>query len=335
MSPLSRLVVAPVLRPMLLSWGAITGLGLALFAAQALTRAPVLPSPVGALWVLLGLLPAVAAVGLPVSVLFGVVAAAERKAREGEWLALAASGLPARRLVPPLLVLGLVGGIVEAGLTHGLEPMGRATVRRALEGAVSELRLQPGQPAVIGELLLLAGGVEGPRMTDLFVAVGDTALAARGGRMEAGVLVVTDGEAEGRGAGGGASLWSLTFERARLPLAAGGLRVEAAERDDRALLDLIDRMEAKGRRADFERMTLYKRSALPLSVPLLTLLGLPLGARRARPALVAAATVLGWWVLMRLSDQSVSTVGALLASGLPPAVLAIAALVGWSRWGAR
>jgi lipopolysaccharide export LptBFGC system permease protein LptF len=111
--------------------------------------------------------------------------------------------------------------------------------------------------------------------------------------------------------------------------------VEAAERDDRALLDLIDRMEAKGRRADFERMTLYKRSALPLSVPLLTLLGLPLGARRARPALVAAGTVLGWWVLMRLSDQSVSTVGALLASGIPPTALAIAALVGWSRWGAR
>jgi hypothetical protein len=154
-------------------------------------------------------------VGLPVSLLFGVVAAAERKAREGEWLALAASGLPARRLAPPLLVLGLVGGIVEAGLTHGLEPMGRATVRRALEGAVSELRLQPGQPAVIGELLLLAGGVEGPRMTDLFVAVGDTALAARGGRVEAGVLVVTDGEAEGRGAGSGRSPSSAPASRSR------------------------------------------------------------------------------------------------------------------------
>lgn len=332
MSPIPRLIVGAVLRPTMIAWAAITGLGLALFAVQALDRAPVLPGFQGASLVLLGLLPAVASVGLPVALLFGVVAAAERKAAEGEWLALAAAGIPARRLLPPLLLLGLLAGLLEAGLTHGLEPLGRTLVRLALEGAVAELRLQPGQPAVVGELLLLAGGVEGAVMTELFVASGDTVLVAERGLVKQGRLHLLRGEAETQPVGEAGERWSLSFERANLPLRQGGLRVEAAERGDRALQDLIQKMEDNGRSADFERMTLYKRSALPLSVPLLALLGLPLGARRARPALVAATAVLGWWVLMRLADQSVGAVGPLLAAILPALGLGLAAAVGWASW---
>ena len=93
--------------------------------------------------------------------------------------------------------------------------------------------------------------------------------------------------------------------------------------------------QSAGKDASFERMTLYKRAATPLSLPLLALLGLPLGVRGVRPAVAALGVTLGWWALMRLCDQAVGALGPALAALRPPLALAAATAIAWLRWGER
>jgi lipopolysaccharide export LptBFGC system permease protein LptF len=108
--------------------------------------------------------------------------------------------------------------------------------------------------------------------------------------------------------------------------------VELVERSDQSLSDLIDRMKSTQKNSSREQLALYKRSTLPLAVPFLAALGLPLGARRARPALVAVSVVLSWWAVMRICDQAVPTLGPLMAAGLPTLLVALAAAISWLSW---
>lgn len=146
------------------------------------------------------------------------------------------------------------------------------------------------------------------------------------------MLHLEQGSAAGLSA---ASPWRMTFATAQLALRPDLPRVEVSERSGAALRDLIARMEAEGRDASVERMALYKRAALPLSLPLLTVLGLPLGVRGVRPAAGAIAVTLLWWAVMRVCDQAVGSLGPLAAAGIPLVVLAGMVVVAWASWGDR
>lgn len=314
-----------------LTVGAVVGSGVVLMGAQALALSPVLPGPRGALQVLLGHVPAALAIGLPVGVLVGVVSATRSWLEGGELLGLELSGRPRAGLALPAVLLGLAGGGVQLGITHVLEPAGRAAGTAALHAATAELRLRPEQTVSLGPVLLHVQAVEGAELADIFVAAPGVVAAARSGRLARGErLLLHEGTALSDGSRPDDPAWSLRFEAAEVSLSQGGRRVELAERTSADLLALIDRMQASGRAARAERLAWLKRTLVPLCVPLLALLALPLGARGVQPGLAAGAVVLGWWTLMRIGDQAVHALGPVLAAGLPALGLVLALVLAWS-----
>ncbi len=330
---LDQELMREVSRAGLLASAGIAGVGALLVVGQTLVLASVLPGPSGLAVVALGLLPAVLGVALPAGLLVGCVAVGRRWAEAGDGVALQASGHGARRLVPPLLLLGVLVGLLQASLSHVVEPWGRAAVRRALDGASGELALVAGQPLYLGGVLIHAGAVDGQTLEDLFVAADRVVVsAARGRILPGGTLELVQGTAATLPDEAGGEAYRLRFERATLPLDPRRRRVELIERSWSDLRDLIGRMQASGKRAAAETLALYKRTSLPLGAPLLALLGLPLGARGARPGPTAALTALIWWAVVRLCDQSVDALGPLLAAALPLCGAALAVALAWARW---
>ncbi len=323
-------------RPALGAGLAISSLGLLILLGQALAFAALAPGPAGVLALAAGLIPGVLALALPVGLFLGLVSAARSWAERGEWLALACSGAPARSVGGPVLALGLLMGAIQAGLTHGAEPLGRREARRTLAQAVGDLRLQPGRPVVLGDTLLVAGEADEDRLGDVLLAAGPVLTTARRAWMEGGGRIrLEDGEALGLSADPAHSTgvaWRLSFARAQLRLDLPDSRVELIERSTGELVAQIARARLAGDQAVAARRTLARRSALPASVPLLALLALPLGARASRPGLVAVGTVLGWWAVLRVADQVSAQIGPLAAAWAPFFVLAAVVALAWASW---
>ncbi len=330
-----RALVAEAARPGAAALVALTGVGLLVVLGQSLQQAAVAPGPAGTLRLLVALLPGVVAFALPVSLLFGVVAAARAWREGGDWLALATAGHGARALAPSLVLAGLLAGLLQAGLTHLVEPLGRREARRTLVDAAGQLHLQPGRPALVGPALLHAADVVDDELIDVLIAQEGTVVGARRGRLLGGGRVALD-EGSALGLDDAASeAWRLSFQRAELALDLAAPRIELVERSDAELLEAIRRKDAAGSPDVHARHVLHKRSSLPAALPLLVLLAVPLGARGGRPALVAALTALGWWTVLRVSDQALETLGPLVSAWSPPLVLAVAVVAAWARWEAR
>jgi hypothetical protein len=227
-----------------------------------------------------------------------------------------------------MLALGLSAGVVEGLCTHLFEPMGRADAAKVLTSAVGKVSLRAGQPVRLGEALVHAENVTGSDLSGVFVARGSMVASARTGTLDpTGVLILRGGSAQGVGG----EPWSVKFGSARLPVGAGERRVELSERSLSSLRDLVERMEAQGQDPTLERLALYKRSVMVFSLPLLGLLGLPLGLRGRQPAAMALAVVLGWWTVLRLSDKAAFVLGAGAAALAPLVVLAgVTGLVWWT-----
>ncbi|MEL6344057.1 MAG: LptF/LptG family permease [Myxococcota bacterium] len=328
----SKALIRDALPPLALTIAALVGVGGLLLTVQALSLAAALPGLRGGLLVLAGFLPAALAVALPVGVLAGLCAAGRAWVEDGTADALAASGMPARALLPGVLFIGISAAAAEAALTHFAEPAGRGLARTALISSLRALTLRPGQPLVLGQTLLHAEGVQEGRYQALFIARDDLVLsAAQGGVRDDGVLVLTQGSA----ADLGEDAWSMQFASAELALPIPTPRLELVERSNASLSDLIHRTEAEKRAADFERLILYKRTAIPSSVPLLALLALPLGMRGVRPAAAALGVTLGWWTLTRLCDQLVGDIGPMWAAVTPAAALLLVSLWAWLTWSRR
>jgi len=285
--------------------------------------------------VLAGMATSAAVAALPIAVLVGVLGTARAWRDGGELLALGAAGRSGRALLVPTLAFGLAAGGLQALLTHVVEPTGRGLGARALHGAAADLRLRPALATTLGPVILRAEDVDGRELREVFVAApGVVAVAARGLLEGRGALVLEDGSA----LSDGEADWRMDFERAEVSLLADGRRIELVERSTISLASLVDRMEARGRTADAERLALLKRSTLPATVPLLAILGLALGARdgaRMRPEVAATVVACGWWVVIRLCDQLVSLFGAGVAATLPLLFVTLAGLVAWRRWAGR
>lgn len=306
--------------------------GTLVVTARAVASAEVVPSPALALAMVVGLVPSALGVAVPIAVLVGAVAAADAWRAGGEWIGLASLGIPARRIGMAAFVVGCGAAGIEAVLTHVLEPLGRSQVKTALVAATEDLELQPQQPVRIGTTLVRAERVSGNQYGDVFLASGELVAAALVATPEpGGVLRLEQGHAIHFGKDPSETL-RIGFEVARVPLAAARLRTDAVDMSDRQLSRRVAQMRAEGRSAAFEAMTLYKRTAIPLNVPLLALLGVPLGARGFKPAWAALWTAVGWWALLRVCDANVGSIGPLVAVAIPWTALLIATVVAWWRW---
>ena len=85
-------------------------------------------------------------------------------------MAIFTSGRGGRTLIPALTTLALFFSAAQAGLTHWLEPMGRRQVTKTLALAAGDLRLEAGQPIMLGSVLVHANEVDGSSAQDLVLA---------------------------------------------------------------------------------------------------------------------------------------------------------------------
>ena len=308
-----------------------------LLATQALLSAPVLPGPPALAQLSIGLIPSVLAIALPLGLLFGCTATAWHWRIDGEFLALHASGLGGRNLLPAMLSLGFIFGVAEGSLTHILEPMGRRAATKALVHSTQTLQIQPLQPTMIGDVLIHAETIIDGRAEHLTLARdGQVAVATTGEISTSGRLNLSRGEIISLQEDANAPLsWQMRFEEASIPLEAPVLRLDPPTLTQDELLARIQQMEDEGGNSWVEQTTWYKRTVLPLTLPILAILGLCLGARGGRPALTASSIGLSWWAIMRICDHAVPTIGALNSVLLPLGALMLALCVCWRGWTER
>ncbi|MAY81711.1 MAG: hypothetical protein CL930_13145 [Deltaproteobacteria bacterium] len=315
-------------------WPSLCGLIVAsvvLLTGQAVVQSEFVPSLSGLFLIAVGFLPEMVAVFSPVALFFATVTTARLWSEGGDVMALGASGRSTQRLIPACC---LAGFLIAAGVglcTHVLGPLGRGVVRSALVDAVEELQLRPGQPVPVGDGVLRVASEQEGAVNDVFYASGELVVWAPKGRFDAqGEVLLEDGQAMKLD-----EAWKMEFDRARASLVPDQVGIHNFERSSRSLIGLIERMESRGVDASKERLVLYKRTVLPLSVPILALLGLPLGARFRRPAWLTVGAVLGVWAIQRLGDHVVVDVGPSGTALLPLVVLGLSTLSVWTRWRLR
>ena len=324
---LGALLLGDVAGPTLAAFALLALAGGFLEAALLVLRAPVVPGPVDLARVVGAQAPSLAALLVPAALLAGVTVATGRWAADGTWTALRAAGVPARRLLPSLLLAGALLTLGTAVLTHVAAPAGRRAAARALAHAASEVRLVPGR-------FVPAGGAVIHRDPDggLFLASGDLAAFARSGGLTAEgdrvALALDDGVLEGPAG------VQAAFARARvlLDLPRPDRRVEIEERSDGEIAALTARMEADGRDPSYEATILWKRSTLPLLCLLLPLAALPLGLRWGGRPSHAMAVVVAVWSLVRIGDALCGAIGPPVAASLPLAGLACLSAGLWAGW---
>jgi lipopolysaccharide export LptBFGC system permease protein LptF len=303
------------LRELLGSVGAALA-GLLVFGWVALLAAAVSRAPVQldllALTQITGLLaPSVFVAVAPAAMLAGALGLGRRWAEEGALIGLQSGGARPGSLAGPALGLGLGLGLLCLALAQAVEPAARAALRRSLVEAATRPALHPGAAVGQGDFLVVAREEAGG---DVLIGAGRVVVAARravaspDGRLllEAGELVDLDHPQR-----------RLRFEAASFPLPALALREEAVERSGAALAGLIDRMREKGRAADFERMVLWRRSAVAALPAGLGLIGLWLGLKARWPVAGGLLALFGLWAFTRAVDQAVGLLGGPIAAWAP------------------
>lgn len=299
---------------------AVGGVG---FVAARLFAAPVSLGPAGLGAVIAAAVPAIASLALPLAASLGAVSLARRWQAEDEWLALQAAGVRLTAFfLPNLLIAAAVGGACYA-LSHRVEPAARAA---AADAVAQELALRPGRITRLGPLTLAALEVKDGTLEGVFFAVdapdSPRVGGAARGQLSGQSLVLEEGVYQDPGP----PALRVSFDRLTLPIPRSERRWELTERSDAALADLVRRMELHGRRADYERAVLAKRSAWPLAAAMIVLAALPLGLRGLGPP---AGALLGFWVLVRLCDQASAALGGTLAAWLPSVAALALALGAW------
>ena len=312
-----RAALTPAFSTGVLAWSLVSLAGV----GQAVVGASLVPS-VGVLARLcLAALGVGATLALGLAALAGASGAMTRLRDEGAILALASLGLPGRAFMRVAAAWSVPFALCWLAATHVVEPRARAAFRDVrVEAAASVLPL--------------------PMRT---VHVGAWFFAIDGGRLR-----FTDGLAVGHAGGwqftanAGGVLVDLSdvhvqseqlmvfAERASLPLPISGRgKVHASERTTPELLDQLVRSTTLGRDG-YERWLLWKRSLVPLAVVPLAVAAAGL-ARSWPPAVVVGALLLGTWLLIRVLDAGVASLGVGSASALFVVACGVAAVAGWWR----
>lgn len=281
-------------------------------------------SAVGSLMLLV--LPRILSLAVPLALFFGLLTTVSRLSQDSELDALRAAGVGLYQLLPVVVGLGALGLALEAGLKLGVEP---ASERRFLEALASfqdralTSILRPGQFNELpgGRVLYFeradGDGAKGP-MTNIFFydPRGSTpsALSARGGSLEqqpGGDVRAIFRDGRRLDLNLGEEDRRLTrFERYRVvkPIGTGGGEVDEGP-EARTTASLWTGAQAPGKEGRTARLELAKRLVMPVSVPLLLVLGLALGVESRRQGrsyglLIGALLVLGYHqVLLTLEKQ--------------------------------
>jgi lipopolysaccharide export LptBFGC system permease protein LptF len=333
--PLIRAWLRDLARPAALTFVGLVMIGVLALGAQTLARTPLIPGAAGIGWLVLGFLPEMAAIALPIALFVGTAVVARRWQEGGEFVGMLSGGAGGRALCPTLLLTGMVGGLVVAALAHGPGPWGRAVIRDVLVGAATHLHVEAGRPMQVGDLFIRVEGVDARGWSNVFLAQDDVVASAPSGGVDADGSVRLEGGTARRLANGDRQGWSLSFDAARFALVPSPARVHTFEMSDARLAGLVERMEARGRSAHSEQLVLYKRTTLAMGVPLMVLLGLPLGVRWQRPGAAVVGTVLSVWVVQRLGDHLAAGLGAGWAAAMPVLFLLLLTGACWWTWSDR
>ena len=300
--------------------------------SQAISGTSVFPTWSGLTMIYLGLLPEALGIALPISILVGGIAGASSWTDKGCWKAVYLAGLPGRTLLPALLLVGLGGGCLYGFMTHNIGPAGRSLVSGAIVTACYDLQLWPGTATNFGDVLVHVSQRDGDVFTDPFIAYDDMVWSASVGQMDQGRLHLSQGDAAGLSE---SNPWQISFESAYLVLPQPRLRIEPDELATGALVELISGMQVEGQPTHSQRLELYKRTTLPLSLPILAALSLPLGFVGRSRLVIGTGIMLGWWAIIRVCDQSVDVIGPWWSAVTPLAGLFCLLLWVWTRWAER
>ncbi len=282
-------------------------------------------------------LPGFAVLTVPVAVLTGVLLGFGRMADDGEFVALAAAGVPAHRLAAVPVGLGLAAGLLTCGLAGWVAPASA----RALHGSFVDLvkrhvvaSLQPGRfYEELYRVLLYPhrpgpepGSFEGFLLYDHRPGRTRHALLARRARLmpvddgNTLALRLEDGEVHARS--GKEKLYSLArFERAAI-----AIDIDRLVHDRTRFLPSVERLdleeltggsaadagwsELSARDRNRRLSALHRRFAFPAACVVFALLGTALVGsgrlRGKRRTLVAAVVVVAvYYLVMRFSDVMV------------------------------
>ncbi len=327
---------------------------------ELLVRASAPAPAVAYLFVLV--LPPVLTFTLPVGVLVGVLVALSRMSADGEFIGLRAAGVPGRKVIPPVLLYGLLGTIAAAVCSLWLTPLSiRETYavlnRLAMAQLTAEIRPRVFEEQFPDTILYVADVVPGPvvRWRKVFIADQRPPEQRSAGGQEKGELPritlareavavadvarqriqlsLLDGSTHEAGKNP-AEYYNTVFPRGEQALAAARpeeIRARAySEMDTGPLM-------AEARRSIEARIELHQRFALPLACLLLALAAVPLGIasrKGSRSSAVVLTAVLGFLYytglisLIGLARQGVLPAAA--AVWAPNVVLAAAGL--WWLW---
>ncbi len=309
-----RAALPPALATGALAWVllSIAGLGQALLATSAAPG----PRLLGQL--ALAVLGSTAGLALGVACLAGTAGAVARLREEGALLALAAAGLPPRRLAWLAVGFALPLAMASLGVSHEAEPRARALVRDTRALAAASVAPAEGETVRLGSWWL---GVSQGRLhfTDGEArgSAGRWSLEPRAG----GVLVALD-DARVEANGLRASAASLA-----LPLGLRGAKVHVSELATAELSRQLALSAALGRDG-YERWIFHKRSWLAAALPLLAVAAAGL-ARRFAPGAVVGATLFATWGLVRVLDGTLGPSDPWLAGGLLLGAAVAAVVAAW------
>ena len=327
-SPLTRTWVSTVWGSFWVAALVLTIVASLLLAAQLILRAPIVPRPMDLLSIWLCLLPETVGILAPAALLLAIVVVGRRWTDAGDMMALCASGSGPATLLRPTLLMGVGIACAVALCAQVLGPMGRSWAHSTVASAAEAHRIRPGSMVELGGLWIRVGhrseqGLhEGTLVGNEWLARAPLALRNEGGGLE-----LLDGMARGID-----SEWSMTFDSASIDMGSSAGQIHNFARSQASLQALIKRMESKGKDASRERLTLYKRTTLPLVTPLLAILGLPIGLRLRRPYLTAVALVLVLWALQRMGDHGAMHWGPEVVAVFPLVIVCIVLIFSWGRW---
>ncbi|MEF8792958.1 LPS export ABC transporter permease LptF [Thiohalorhabdus sp.] len=296
MKILYRHIATEVVQRALIILGVITMLMLLAKGLDYLEEMAQGEIPGQGVFALLGLaLPKILALALPLAMFFGLLTTIGRLCLDSEMDAMAAAGVGLYNLLPLVVALGFVALLLEAGLTLGLEPMGEGRMARAKatfqqQALTSLVRSGQFNEFPGGRVLYFTErGSQGlmrevffhdpkPRPPVTITAKRAELTQSENGKVEA--LFHQGRRYQGRPREGLARV--MGFDRYRVRKSLGNIAGGDGGREAVATAELWQGAWADGSGVRRDRVELFRRLAIPLSVPVLLLLALPLGVERRR-----------------------------------------------------
>ena len=276
-------------------------------------------------------LPSYFAYAIPTALVFGVLLTLGRMATDGEIVALRASGISVRGLLPPVLGLGLLASLATAWLMAEVEPPShRAMTSLVREMGRAVVQVEPGKLRGIRESVVYAHARGGDECPLQGVVVADYRDAARpyyvtgrcasvGGEAGAGHLELELSQGSIHFSRDDRERYrQVRFETMTLGFDVSelGARRRARDFSTRELLELRPRIrrgeETAVRGSRPERavdLQLHRRAAFPLASLLLPVIGMALGIRplrsgRSAGALTAVAVMAAYWVVSAFGERA-------------------------------